>query len=276
VARLPHLAASTWRLPTFPVSIHPTAIIEDGARLHPSVQVGPYSIIEAEVVIGADCIIESSARVYGGTRMGRGNRVCHGATIGSEPQDLGYSPERSKPLTIGDHNQFRECVNVSRGIKTAHGTVVGSHNYLMAFSHIGHDCVVGDHNILANTATLAGHVEMEHHVFVSGQVAVHQFVRIGAYTMLGGISGISKDVPPYVIASGQRAVIIGLNLVGLRRNGFDQARRSRIKAVYRTLFRSGLRLEEALAQAEREHPGPETDTIVAFVRSSERGVITFA
>ena len=258
------------------MSIHPTAIIEPGAALHPSVQVGPYSMIESGVVIGPECVIESSVRIYGGTRMGCGNRICHGATIGSEPQDLGYVPERSKPLTIGDHNQFRECVNVSRGIKTEQGTRIGSHNYLMAFSHIGHDCIVGDHNILANTATLAGHVEMDHHVFVSGQVAVHQFCRVGAYTMLGGVSGIAKDVPPYVIASGQRAVIIGLNLVGLRRNGFDQRSRSRIKAVYRTLFRTGLRLEEALARAEREHPGAETDAIVGFVRGSVRGVITFA
>ena len=260
----------------FDVSIHPTAIIEDGADVHPSVQVGPYSIIEADVAIGPDCVIESSARIYSGTRMGRGNRICHGATIGSEPQDLGYSPEKSKPLTIGDHNQFRECVNVSRGIKTEHGTRIGSHNFLMAFSHVGHDCIVGDHNILANTATLAGHVEMAHHVFVSGQVAVHQFCRIGAYVMVGGISGVSKDVPPYVIASGQRAAIIGLNLVGLRRNGFDAASRNRIKAVYRTLFRSGLRLAEALEQVERDHPGPETDAIVAFVHGSERGVITFS
>lgn len=258
------------------VSIHPTAIIEPGAALHPSVQVGPYSIIESDCVVGADCVIESSARIYGGTCMGRGNRVCHGATIGAEPQDLGYTPAQSKPLTIGDDNQFRECVNISRGIKTAQGTRIGSHNYLMAYAHVGHDCVVGDHNILANTATLAGHVELAHHVFVSGQVAVHQFCRVGAYTMLGGISGIAQDVPPYVIANGQRAVIVGLNLVGLRRNGFAATSRSRIKAVYRILFRSGLRLEEALPRAEREHPGPETDAILAFVRASERGVISFA
>ena len=257
------------------MSIHPTAIIEDGAELHPSVSVGPYSIIEAGAVLGEGCIVESCVRIYSATRMGRHNRVCHGVTLGSEPQDLGYSPSRARPLTIGDHNHFKESVNISHGIKTEAGTRIGSHNYFMTFSHVGHDCTVGDHNIFANTATLAGHVDLAHHVFVSGQVAVHQFCRIGAYCMLGGVSGIPKDVPPYVIANGQRARIIGLNLVGLRRNGFDQRRRSRIKAVYKLLFRSGLRLEDALALAEAEHPGDETRTIVEFMRGSERGVITF-
>ncbi|MGD8206834.1 MAG: acyl-ACP--UDP-N-acetylglucosamine O-acyltransferase [Thiohalocapsa sp.] len=256
--------------------LHPTAIVGDGAELHPSVCVGPYSIIDPGAVIGEGCVVESCARIYGATRMGRHNRVCHGATLGSEPQDLGYSPERARPLTIGDHNHFKEGVNISHGVKYATGTRIGSHNYFMTYSHVGHDCSVGDHNIFANTATLAGHVELADHVFVSGQVAVHQFCRIGAYSMLGGVSGVPKDVPPYVIVNGQRARIIGLNLVGLRRNGFDAARRARIKAVYRLLFRSGLGLEQALARAEAELPGPETDTIVAFIRGSQRGVTRFA
>ncbi|MGB5733659.1 MAG: acyl-ACP--UDP-N-acetylglucosamine O-acyltransferase [Thiohalocapsa sp.] len=255
--------------------IHPTAIIEDGAELHPSVRVGPYSIIEAGAVLGEGCTIESCARIYGATRMGRHNRVCHGATLGSEPQDLGYSPAKARPLTVGDHNHFKEGVNISHGIKYETGTRIGSHNFFMTYSHVGHDCTVGDHNIFANTATLAGHVELEHHVFVSGQVAVHQFCRIGAYSMLGGVSGVPKDVPPYVIVNGQRARIIGLNLVGLRRNGFDQAQRSRIKAVYKLLFRSGLLLDDALSRAEVEHPGAETDAIVGFIRASKRGVTSF-
>jgi len=258
------------------VGIHPTAIIADGATLHPSVSVGPHSIIDAGAELGADCVVESCARIFGSTRMGRGNRVCHGATLGSEPQDLGYSPDKARPLTIGDYNQFKEGVNISHGLKSEVGTRIGSHNYFMTYSHVGHDCSVGDYNVFANTATLAGHVEMEHHVFISGHVAVHQFCRIGAYTMLGGVSGIPKDVPPYVLANGQRARIIGLNLVGLRRNGFDSAQRGRIKAVYRLLFRSGLRLEQALAQAEQDFPGAETEAIVAFIRGSERGVIAFA
>jgi UDP-N-acetylglucosamine acyltransferase len=255
--------------------IHPTAIIEPGAELHPSVQVGPYSIVEAGAVLGEGCVVESCARIYGAARLGRNNRVCHGVTLGSEPQDLGYAPYKAKPLTIGDDNHFKEGVNISHGVKYATGTRIGSRNLFMAYSHVGHDCNVGDDNIFANTATLAGHVELEHHVFVSGHVAVHQFCRIGAYVMLGGVSGVPKDVPPFVIASGQRARIVGLNLVGLRRNGFDQARRARIKALYKLLFRSGLRLTDALERAERELPGADTELVVAFCRGSERGVTGF-
>lgn len=258
------------------MSIHPTAIIEDGARVDPSSRVGPWSIVESGAVIGPDCVIESSVRIYGATRLGTGNRVCHGATLGAEPQDLTYTPERSRPLTIGDHNHFREGVNISRGVKTEAGTAIGSHNYFMAYSHVGHDCIVGDHNIFANTATLAGHVEVEHHVFLSGQTAVHQFCRIGAYSMIAGVSGVPQDVPPYVIADGHRARIVGLNVVGLRRNGFSQESRSTIKAVYRLIFRSGLRLAEALVEAERTFPGPETAAIVRFIQTSRRGVISFA
>lgn len=257
------------------MSLHPSAIIEEGAELHPSVQVGPYSIIDAGAVLGEGCIVESCARIYGATRMGRYNRVCHGVTLGSEPQDLSYSPDQARPLVIGDHNQFRENVNISHGVKRDTGTCIGNHNYFMSFSHVGHDCSVGDYNIFANTATLAGHVELAHHIFVSGQVAIHQFCRVGAYCMLGGVSGVPKDIPPYLIANGQRARLIGLNLVGLRRNGFNQSQRSRIKAVYHLLFRSGLRLEQALCAAETKYPGPETEAIVAFVRGSERGVATF-
>ncbi|WP_295542593.1 acyl-ACP--UDP-N-acetylglucosamine O-acyltransferase [uncultured Thiohalocapsa sp.] len=256
--------------------IHPTAIIEPGADVHASVSVGPYSIIESGAVLGAGCVVESCARIYGQARLGGNNRICHGVTLGTQPQDLGYSPDRAKPLTIGDDNQFREGVNVSHGIKHAAGTRIGSRNLFMAYSHVGHDCSVGDDNIFANTATLAGHVELAHHVFVSGQVAVHQFCRIGAYAMLGGVSGVSQDVPPYLIANGQRARLIGLNAVGLKRNGFDQARRAHIKAVYKRVLRSGAPLAQALTRAEQELPGPDTDAIVAFCRTSERGIMGFA
>jgi UDP-N-acetylglucosamine acyltransferase len=256
--------------------IHPTAIVEAGAVVHASSRVGPYALIEAGAEIGPDCLIEGHCRVYGLTRLGRGNIVRHGATLGSTPQDLSYHPDKAKPLTIGDFNQFRECVNVSHGLKTDLGTRIGSHNYLMAFSHVGHDCQLGDHNLLANGATLAGHVELDHHVFLSGQVAVHQFCRIGAFAMVAGVSGVPQDVPPYVTADGHRAHIVGLNTVGLRRNGFTLAQRRLIKAVYRLLFRSGLPLHVALDRAGAEFPAPETEVILAFIRASQRGVIRFA
>ncbi|BCU05855.1 acyl-ACP--UDP-N-acetylglucosamine O-acyltransferase [Allochromatium tepidum] len=255
--------------------IHPTAIVEDGAQLHPSVTVGPYSIIESGAVIGEGCRIESNVRIFGVTRMGAYNRVCHGATLGSEPQDLSFTPEKARPLVIGDHNHFKECVNISGGIKTEDGTRIGNHNYWMAFSHAGHDCIVGDHNVFANTATLAGHVEIADHCFLSGQVAVHQFCRIGSYVMIAGVTGVPQDVPPYMLADGHRARLIGLNVVGLRRSGFSQEQRTRIKAVYRLILRSGLRSDEALQRAENEYPGPETAQIVAFIRASRRGIVSF-
>ena len=255
--------------------IHPTAIVEDGAQLHDSVTVGPYSIIESGAVIGEGCRIESNVRIFGVTRMGAHNRVCHGATLGSEPQDLSFTPEKARPLVIGDHNHFKECVNISGGIKTEGGTRIGSHNSWLAFSHAGHDCVVGDHNVFANTATLAGHVEIDDHCFLSGQVAVHQFCRIGSYVMIAGVTGVPQDVPPYMLADGHRARLIGLNVVGLRRNGFGQEQRTRIKQVYRLILRSGLRLDDALQRAEDEYPGPETTRIVAFIRASRRGIASF-
>lgn len=258
------------------MGIHPTAIIAEGAHVHGSANVGPYSIIESDTIIGPDCAIESCVRVHSGTRMGRGNRICHGATLGSEPQDLTYKPELAKPLTIGDHNHFKEYVNISHGIKSEEGTRVGHDNYLMAYSHVGHDCVVGDHNIFANSATLAGHVQMEHHIFLSGQVAVHQFCRIGAYSMIAGVSGVPQDVPPFVTADGHRAKIVGVNTVGLRRNGFTREQRNIIQGVYRILFRSGLQLSTALARAAETYPSPETQQIIDFIRSARRGVISFA
>ncbi len=256
------------------MAIHPSAIVARGADLHPSVRVGPFSIIEAGAVLGEGCVIESNVRIYGRTRMGRHNRVCHGATIGAEPQDLTYTPDKGKPLTIGDHNHFKEGVNVSHGLKTDHGTVIGSHNYLMAFSHVGHDCIVGDHNILANTATLAGHVELAHHCFVSGQVAVHQFARVGAYVMIGGLSGVAQDVPPYVMVNGQRAEIIGLNTVGLRRGGFDQAERTAIKRAYHTLYKQGLSRDQALERL-RADASAAVAAIAAFVAHSGRGLVSY-
>ncbi len=257
------------------MAIHPSAIIEDGAEVHPSVEIGPWTLVEAGAVVEAECRLESCVRIYGGTRLGPRNRLYHGATLGSEPQDLGFTPERSRPLTIGSDNCFREYVTISRGIKSEAGTRIGNRNYFMAYSHAGHDCQVGDDNILANTATLAGHVELAHHCFVSGQVAVHQFARIGAYCMIAGLTGVSKDIPPFVIANGQRAALIGLNLVGLKRNGFTAEQRSRIKAVYRLIFRSGLRLADGLSEAKKRHSSPETDQIVDFIEASERGVAGF-
>ncbi|MBK5970444.1 MULTISPECIES: acyl-ACP--UDP-N-acetylglucosamine O-acyltransferase [Thiorhodovibrio] len=259
------------------MSVHPTAIVAPDADIHPSVSIGPFCIIGTGVRLGEGCVLDSHVRIEGAAQLGPGNRVCHGVTLGTEPQDIGFEPKLSKPLTIGANNHFKENVNISRGLKTEAGTCIGDHNYFMAFSHVGHDCCVGSHNILANTATLAGHVTLGDSNFLAGHVAVHQFCRIGDLCMIGGITGVAQDIPPFALANGQRARILGLNTVGLRRAGFDQAARSRIKAVYRVLFRSGLRLSDAMEQAETRYPGPETVQILAFIRAGDsgRGIAVF-
>ena len=255
-------------------NIHSTAIVEDGAEIHESALVGPFSIIESGAVVGAGCQIESHVRIYSATRLGRNNHISHGATIGCAPQDLSYTSENGRPLTIGDDNVFREGVNISRGVKTAQGTCIGNHNYLMAWTHIGHDCVLGDHNTFVNAAGLAGHVEVEHHVFVSGNSATHQFCRLGAYSMIAGKSGISQDVPPFVTVDGHRAEIVGLNTVGLRRNGFNQAQRTSIKQAYWTIYKSGLKLTEALEKLRAGDPTEDVQSIIRFVEASSRGLVS--
>jgi len=255
------------------MAIHPTAIIDPGAELHPSVEVGPYSIVEADVRIGAACVIESCVRIYSGTRMGRGNRVHHNAVLGAAPQDLSFDPARSTTLEIGDENTFRELVSVHRGSKEKL-TRIGSHNYLMALAHVAHDCRLGDWNILANGAALGGHVRVDHHAFLSGHTAVHQFCRIGAYAMVAGVSGVPQDVPPFVTVDGHRASIVGLNLVGLRRAGFDQARRTAIKRAYRVIYKAGLGLSDALAQLNSQSAQADVLQIIEFFASSKRGVVS--
>lgn len=255
-------------------NIHPSAIVSDQAQVDPSAVIGPFCIVEAGAVIGPDCVLDSNVRIFGQTRMGRGNRVCHGAAIGAEPQDLTYSAEKAKPLTIGDHNHFKENVVISSGVKTEHGTEIGNHNYFMNAAHVGHDCILGDHNIFGPNAAVGGHVEIDHHAFLSGQVAIHQFCRIGAYVMVGGVSGVRQDIPPYCMVNGQYARFVGLNLVGLKRNGFSAEQRNAIKRAYRVLFRSGLRLSDALAQVREMADSPEVQGILAFIDKAERGLIS--
>lgn len=252
--------------------IHPTAIIDDRARLHESVQVGAYSIIEADVVIGEGCCIESGVRIYQGTRMGRHNRVCHGTLLGCEPQDLSFTPEKSRPLLIGDHNHFREGVNISRGVKTEGGTQIGNHNYFMHGFHAGHDCRLGNHNVLGGNSILAGHVEIGDRIFISGLAGIHQFCFIGDFAMIAGCAKVVKDVPPYVTCDGNPARVISLNTVGLRRAGIPAANRAAIKRTYKILYHSGLNTSQALAQLKQEISIPESDNIIRFFEQSERGV----
>jgi UDP-N-acetylglucosamine acyltransferase len=255
------------------MSRHPTAIIHPGARLAADVTVGPYTVIGEHVTVGAGTQIGAHCVIEGWTEIGEACVFSHFVSAGTPPQDLKFGGEESR-LIIGHHNTFREFVTLNRG--THHGggaTRIGNHNFLMAYVHVAHDCTLGNHVILANAATLAGHIEIGDHAVLGGLTGVHQFARIGAYAMIGGCSAIAQDVPPFVSATGNRAKLYGLNLVGLKRNGFTEERIAALKKAYRTLFASHLAMKDALVRARKESDGqPDVETLVRFIESSERGI----
>jgi len=251
--------------------IHPTAIVHSKARLHPSVSVGPYAIIDEHVEVGADCFIGPHAYLTGHTTIGVGNRFHAGCVIGDAPQDLKYRDEPTR-LRIGEDNVFREHVTVHRANKVAEDTVVGSHNFLMANCHIGHNSFVGNYVIMANGALLGGHVVVQDRALISGNCLVHQFVRVGTLALMQGGSAISKDLPPYTVARGDNGMC-GLNTIGLRRAGIGPAERMELKRLYRLLFRGGQNVSEALAQARKEFTSPAASTMLEFLSSSRRGIV---
>jgi len=253
--------------------IHSSAIVSERAELHPSVRVGPFSIIEAGVKIGAGSVLENNVRIFEHVHIGAHNRICHGVAIGAAPQHLGYTPDQAGSLRIGDHNTFKENVVISLGMKTAQGTRIGNRNYLMNGAHIGHDCSVGDDNVIASNSIISGHVEIGDHVFLSVLVAVHQFCRIGAHAMVGRASGVVQDIPPYVMSSGSHARFVGVNTVGLKRSGFTPEQRRIIQRAYRILLRSGLSRPSALAKLQALPQSDELRAIIAFAEASERGLI---
>lgn len=259
------------------MTIHPTAIIDPSAELDDSVTVGPYVIIEKKVRIGAHTEIKPHTVISGPTIIGSGNTIGPFATIGAPPQDLKYRGEDST-LVIGDNNQIREYVSMHRGTATDRNqTTVGSNNLLMGYVHVAHDCIVGNHVIMANGATLAGHVQIFDHAILGGLVAVHQFSRIGAHSYIGGVSGISMDVPPFIIVSGTRKDmrVSGINKVGLRRYGYDNDSLRNLDRAYKILFLTPeLLLQEALDRTITEIPDCEpVAQLVDFFRTSKQGVI---
>ena len=221
-------------------------------------------------------IVESSPAhvvIEGWTEIGRQNQIYQFASIGAAPQDLKYAGEETR-LKIGDRNRIREFTTLNRGTAEGGGiTSVGNDNLLMAYSHVAHDCLIHDHTIMANAATLAGHVEVESAAILGGLVAVHQFCRIGCHTMISGGSMVNQDVPPYTVAQGDRAKTMGLNLIGLKRRGFSEETIRGIKKAYRMIFRSGMRLEDALDMVVEElESTPELDHFVNFIKKSQRGI----
>ena len=258
--------------------IHPTAIIDPGAEIGKDVSVGPYAIIGPKVTIGDGCAIGSHAAVESHVRMGKGNRIHSFASVGAIPQDLKYRGEETW-VEIGDGNIIREFATVNRGTAGGGGvTSIGNNSLVMAYCHLAHDCHVGNRVIMANAATFAGHVTVEDGAIIGGLTAVHQFVRIGAHCIIGGMSGVGQDVPPYVTAVVSRPqrgyALYGLNLIGLRRNGFSAETIAVLKQAFKLIFRATVPIKEALAKAEEELPPlPEVKHLIDFVRSSARGVL---
>lgn len=255
--------------------IHPSAIIDSSAQLAADVEVGPYAIIGRQVTIGAGTKIGPHAVIGDWTIIGEQNQIYHQTSVGAPPQDLKYRGEETW-TRIGDRNVIREFATIHRGTVTGHGeTVVGSDNMFMSYSHVAHDCRIGNGVVMANAATLAGHVSVEDNVILGGLVAVHQFATIGAYAMIGGGTLIGLDVPPYMIAtSGKRdAKLRGLNLIGLKRRGFSDDAINNLKKAYKILFMAGLKLPDAIARIRGEiNNSPETDNLLGFIERSQRGI----
>jgi UDP-N-acetylglucosamine acyltransferase len=253
--------------------IHSSAVIDPSAQLGVDVRIGPFVVVGAEAKIGDNTLLESHVVIKAFTELGVGNHVHPHAVIGGEPQHTAYKGETTY-TRIGDNNQIRECVTIHRGTKQGEGqTRIGSNCMFMAYSHIAHDCTVGDNVIMANAVNLAGHVVVGRNVIISGMSAVQQFIRIGEYAFLGGASGYKLDVPPFMLAHGVRGMLFGPNLIGLKRNGFDAAACKALKKAYKIIFRSGLTREQGLAQVEQEIVGiPQVDRLVSFIRESKNGV----
>jgi UDP-N-acetylglucosamine acyltransferase len=254
--------------------IHPSAIVSPKAELDSEIEIGPYSIIGDKVKIGKNTRIGPHVVLEGPTEIGQNCQIFPFASIGSIPQDLKFKGEESQVI-IGSGNIIREYVTINRGTAPGGGkTVLGDGNFLMVYSHVAHDCKIGNQVIIANAAQLAGHIEIEDHAIIGGIVGVHQFVRIGRYSNIGACSAVSRDVPPYAMAAGNHAVLHGLNTVGLKRHNFSEEAVSNIKKAYQIIFRSGLLLKTALEKAESEIPGsPEVMNMITFIGESERGVI---
>lgn len=251
--------------------VAPTARIDPAARIGPGVRIGEFCVVEADVEIGAGSVLEPYVYVKRWTAMGERNEISAGTVLGTDPLDKAFTGERSY-LRIGNGNRIREHYTISRGTQPESVTVIGNGNYIMTSGHIAHNCTIGDNTVICSCALVAGHVEIEDQAFVSGGVVIHQFSKIGRLAMIAGGTRVNMDAPPFFMYSGMYNTPVGLNLVGLKRAGFDEARIKALKQAYRTLYRSGLKLEEALALLDREEATEDVHHLAAFIRRSERGI----
>lgn len=257
--------------------IHSTALVDPGARLDASVTVGPYAVIGPHVCIGADTTVGAHCVIEGHTTIGQGNHIFQFASLGAQPQDKKYAGEPTR-LVIGDRNTIREFCTFNTGTAQDQGlTQVGNDNWIMAYVHIAHDCVVGNHTVLANNATLAGHVKVGDHAILGGLTGVHQFTQIGAHVMAGFASHISQDVPPFMLVDGNPLAVRGFNLEGLRRRGFSAQRLAAVKQMHKLLYRHGLTLDaahQAIAELASQYPEAvaDIDALTSFIDGSARGL----
>lgn len=252
--------------------IHPTAIIHPNARLGADCQIGPYCVIGAHVELGAGCKLHSHVVIDGHTKLGRENEIFPFASIGLKTQDLKWKGGITR-TEIGDHNCFREGVTIHSATNDGDATRVGSHNNLLAYTHVAHDCQLGSHIIMSNNASFAGHCLVEDHVVMGGFSAVHQFCHIGKFAMIGGCSKVVQDIPPFMIGDGNPAETRTINKVGMERNDFSEEAQAALRQAYKLLFREGLTIANAIERMEKELPPlPEVQHLIGFVRKSERGL----
>lgn len=263
------------RLERCKLVIHPTAIIEDGAKIGANVKIGPWTYVGANVEIGDDCEISSHVVIKGPSKIGKNNRIFQFASIGEDCQDKKFVPGEPTELIVGDNNVFRESVTIHRGTTQDNSiTKIGSGNLFMAYVHVAHDCIVGDNNILANNATLAGHVHVDNNAILGGFTGVHQFCKIGSHSFCAVGSVVLKDIPPYVMVAGQNAVPHGINTEGLKRRGFDKDEIMAVRRAYKTIYRQGLTLAEATERlSEEAKTYASVQPLVDFINRSDRGII---
>ncbi|HEY5498722.1 MAG TPA: acyl-ACP--UDP-N-acetylglucosamine O-acyltransferase [Syntrophales bacterium] len=255
------------------MKIHPTAIISSEAHLEEGVEIGPYSIIGSDVNIGKNTVIGPHVVIESQTDIGEGCRIFQFASIGAVPQDLKFKGEPTRTI-IGNYNTIREYVTIHRATSADIGvTIMGDYNLLMAYCHVAHNCKLGNRIVMANAANLAGHIHVEDNAIIGGLTGIHQFTRIGAHCIIGGCSAVAKDVPPFVMASGNVAKLYGLNMIGLKRRNFSAETIQSLKQAYRLVFRSSLLLKTAIARVKTEVADiPEVRQFIDFIQNSQRGI----